>query len=95
MMNSLVRSLAAWNLVRWIRFGLGTSLLIQGIVYKDSLSGLFGALLFYQAITNTGCCGVSGCTTDHNPKNSSQDSITEFVEIKSKTSESIKQNSRS
>lgn len=95
MIHSLVQSLASWNLVRWIRFGLGISLLIQGIFYKDTLSGLFGALLFYQAITNTGCCGVNGCTTDVNPKNTSGASITEFVEIKSKSSESIKQNSQS
>lgn len=95
MIHSFVQSLAAWNLIRWIRFGLGTSLIIQGIVYKDTISGLFGALLFYQAITNTGCCGVNGCTTDVNPKNASGGSITEYVEIKSKSSESVKQNSQS
>ena len=95
MILSIVQSLATWNLIRWIRFGLGTSLIIQGIVYKDTISGLFGALLFYQAITNTGCCGVNGCATDANPTKASQSTITEFVEIKSKSSESIKQNSRS
>lgn len=95
MILSIVQSLATWNLIRWIRFGLGTSLIIQGIVYKDTISGLFGALLFYQAITNTGCCGVNGCTTEVNPKNASAGSITEYVEIKSKSSESIKQNSQS
>lgn len=50
-----------WHLARWIRLALGTALLVQAIATSDMLVGAFAILLFGQALTNTGCCGPSGC----------------------------------
>ncbi|WP_299762660.1 hypothetical protein [uncultured Pontibacter sp.] len=53
--------LTGWHLARRIRLALGTVLLIQAIAASDMLVGAFSILLFGQALTNTGCCGPSGC----------------------------------
>lgn len=54
--------LTGWHLARWIRLALGIALLVQAIATSDMLVGAFAILLFGQALTNTGCCGPSGCS---------------------------------
>ncbi|HEY6063437.1 MAG TPA: hypothetical protein VIV35_07490 [Chitinophagaceae bacterium] len=50
-----------WHLMRWLRLGLGIFITVQAIQNHDPFSGFIAAFLLFQAVTNTGCCGVSGC----------------------------------
>lgn len=50
-----------WNFMRWLRLGFGILIAFQAIETKDSLSGLIAGFFLFQALTNTGCCGVNGC----------------------------------
>ena len=54
--------LTGWHLARWIRLVLGTALLVQAIAASDVLVGAIAFLLLGQAVTNSGCCGPSGCS---------------------------------
>ncbi|GAB3832444.1 hypothetical protein [Pontibacter rugosus] len=63
MMKTLkLQLLTGWHLARWIRLVLGIALLVQAIATGDVLVGAFAILLLGQAVTNTGCCGPSGCS---------------------------------
>ena len=46
-----------WNLMRFIRLGLGISILIQSITQKDWTIGILGILFISMPIFNIGCCG--------------------------------------
>jgi len=77
--------LTNWHLMRVMRLGLGIMMVIMGIQSKDWTIGLFSVFFFYQAITDTGCCGSSGCSTPvvRKEKSSYQDATPiEFEEIK-------------
>jgi hypothetical protein len=50
-----------WHFVRWFRLGIGLFIAVQAVQLHDSLSGFVAALFLFQAATNTGCCGASGC----------------------------------
>ncbi|HEY4629236.1 MAG TPA: hypothetical protein VIH02_08150, partial [Flavobacterium sp.] len=50
-----------WNLMRFVRLGLGVYIGIQALETQSILSGLLAAFLLYQVVTNTGCCGANGC----------------------------------
>jgi len=50
-----------WHIIRWVRLGLGIIIAVQAIQNHDPLSGFMAAFLLFQAVTNTGCCGVNGC----------------------------------
>ncbi len=47
-----------WHAMRWLRLGLGIFLAINAIQTHDSLSGVIGTLLLFQAATNSGCGGA-------------------------------------
>ena len=57
-------------------------IIVQSIQLHDPLFGLFGSFFLYQALTNTGCCGVKGCAPAVN-KNDTSEEI-EFTEVKNK-----------
>lgn len=73
-----------WNLMRFIRLGLGLYIGIQAYQTQSILSGILASFLLYQVITNTGCCGTSGCSLP--AKKGKTDSIeeVEFEEITTK-----------
>lgn len=52
-----------WNIVRFLRLGIGLAILIQAIMAADILFGLAGLLFTATALFNSACCGVSGCET--------------------------------
>jgi hypothetical protein len=58
-----------WNPARIFRVALGIAAVVYAIVSKDSMVGWIGALLLLTGISNTGCCGASGCATPINKKN--------------------------
>jgi hypothetical protein len=75
--------LSGWSFMRWIRLVIGIFISYQGIHLHDTMSGLIGGLLLFQAITNTGCCGTQGCAVPQKKSNTETKEI-EFEEIKNK-----------
>lgn len=67
--------------MRIIRLILGVMLMVQSIQTKFWGAGLLGGLLLFQAITNTGCCGASGCAVPVSKKKTDVDTI-EYEEVK-------------
>jgi len=72
-----------WNPARIFRVAMGIAAVVYAIVSKDSMMGWIGALLLVTGISNTGCCGASGCIAPINKKNAinTSDEI-DFEEIK-------------
>ena len=71
--------------MRVMRLGLGIMMLVMGIQSKEWAIGLFSVFFLYQAITDTGCCGSTGCNTPVDRKGTVkyQDSAPiEYEEIK-------------
>lgn len=52
-----------WNIVRFLRLGIGLAIIVQAIIAKDMLFGLAGLLFTGMALFNAACCGVGGCAT--------------------------------
>ena len=70
--------------MRWLRLGLGIFIAIQAVQSQDTLSGFISALLLFQAMTNTGCCGANGCAVPTTKTKSDKIEDVEFEEIKIK-----------
>jgi len=64
--------LTNWNFMRFLRLGLGIMLAFQAIEMRDYLSGILAVFFFYQAATNTGCCGTNQCEV--RPNNTKENS---------------------
>ena len=80
------RLLNNWHLMRIMRLGIGTMLLVAGIQNKDWMIGLFSTFFLYQAITDTGCCSTAGYNTPggrrkFTPPVSLEDTV-EYEEVK-------------
>jgi len=73
-----------WHLVRILRLVFGLFMLVQAVIIRDALAGIISALFLYQAFTNTGCCGASGCVVPSVPidKNQKIEEV-EYEEIES------------
>ncbi len=77
------RLLTNWHLMRMVRLGLGLMMLVMGIQSKEWAIGLFSVFFLYQAITDTGCCGSSGCNTPVRKSRTPSDATPiEYEEIK-------------
>ena len=55
-----------WHFLRWLRAGLGLFLTWQTIQRPDIFTGVVAAFFLFQAFTNTGCGGTSGCSVPAN-----------------------------
>lgn len=75
-----------WNLMRVIRLAAGIFLAVQAVQMHDTIAGFISAILLFQAFTNTGCCGVSGCAVPATTKNSDTTQEVEYEEVKEKKS---------
>ncbi len=77
--------LSNWHFMRWLRLAIGLFLSWQMVQNRDVFTGLIAGVFLFQAITNTGCCGASGCAT---PKSStpptSENKEVVYDEIKNK-----------
>lgn len=73
-----------WNLMRWLRLGIGGYALVQAAIDHDALLATAGVFLTAMAVFNVGCCGAGGCTTTFKPVKSVPGAIenTQFEEIK-------------
>ncbi len=57
-MKTLVQG---WNFMRFLRLGLGIAILVQGIMAKEALTIILGAVFGGMAVANIGCCGAGTC----------------------------------
>jgi len=74
-----------WHFARWLRLGFGVFFVSQAIAIADVLSGVLGGLFLFQAITNTGCCGVGGCAVPASPTKENLPAVeTVYEEVKGK-----------
>jgi hypothetical protein len=76
--------LTQWNLIRIIRLTAGLYLVFQAVQLHDMLAGFISTILLFQALTNTGCCGVSGCAVPPSTKSSNTTQDVDYEEIKEK-----------
>jgi hypothetical protein len=57
-------------------------LVIQAYQFHDLFPGVLGGLVLFQAITNTGCCGMNGCAIPIQKPNDKETEEPVFEEIK-------------
>ncbi len=74
--------LTDWHFTRWIRLGLGLLIVWHAIQRPDVLSGILATILLFQAFTNTGCCGASGCAVTSKQKHNSKTKDVDYEEVK-------------
>jgi hypothetical protein len=73
-----------WHLVRVLRLVFGIFVMVQAVTLRDALAGMISVLFLYQAFTNTGCCGASGCAVPTTSVSKEQKTdMVEYEEIKS------------
>lgn len=70
-----------WNFMRALRLVAGIFFLVQANMIHDSIAGFVGALLLFQALTNTGCCGVGGCAVPAQSKTDEKITTVEYEEV--------------
>ena len=71
-----------WNFMRWLRLILGIIIAAQGIKLHDAVSGFIGEFFLFQALSNTGCCGMGACSVPLNTRKTDAAEDTAFEEIK-------------
>lgn len=64
-----------WNIIRFLRLGIGLAIIVQAIVAKDILFGFAGLLFTGMALFNAACCGVGACATPSSSKKSTSKEI--------------------
>ena len=70
-----------WNIIRFLRLGIGIAIVVQAIMASDVMIALAGLLFTGMAVFNAGCCGTSGCTTTPVRKSNASEDIS-YEEIK-------------
>jgi hypothetical protein len=73
-----------WNFMRGLRLVAGVFFIAQGFIIHDTIAGFVGALLLFQALTNTGCCGVGGCAVPTQSKADEKITTVEYEEVTTK-----------
>ncbi|MGV3639518.1 MAG: hypothetical protein ACO1NZ_03295 [Adhaeribacter sp.] len=58
-----------WHLMRVARLVIGMLIAVQAFQMQSPLIAFFSAFFLFQALTNTGCCGASGCSVKPGSKN--------------------------
>ncbi len=74
--------LQGWNFMRILRLGLGIAILVQGIVAKETMTMVLGAIFGGMALANIGCCGTNGCAINSRSTNKAQNIDYEELDIK-------------
>jgi len=74
--------LTNWNLMRFLRLGIGIYIAVQAIETQSAFSGVVAVFFIYQAVTNTGCCGSNGCAVPIKKSNPDKTEEVDFEEIK-------------
>jgi len=78
--------LSNWHFMRLLRMAIGLFLVWQMVQRPDIFTGLVAGVFMFQAITNTGCCGASGCSVPEtgNKTASRLNKEIEYEDIKAK-----------
>lgn len=76
--------LTNWHAMRWLRLGLALMIAVQAIEMHSWLAGVLAGLLFYQVVTNTGCCAAGNCTMPLDKNKTGSINDIEYEEIKTK-----------
>lgn len=64
MTSNLLQTLTTnWHFARFLRLGFALWIGYSAITSQQPIFLLIAGLFAFQAITNTGCCGASGCST--------------------------------
>ena len=73
-----------WTWSRGLRLALGLFIAFQAYTVHDKLLGALAAFFIFQAVTSTGCCATTGCTTTINNKKNDTNKIDDvsYEEIK-------------
>ena len=50
-----------WNLMRFLRLGLGMAIVVQSVMAANWAMVLLGLLFTAMPVLNIGCCGSTGC----------------------------------
>lgn len=79
-----------WNFFRIIRTVLAIVILIQSFQMNDPLLGLFGGAFMLQVLTNTGCCGTSGCAVPNVSSNLPAEALAKAGEVGNSSSTEVK-----
>lgn len=62
-----------WNVIRFLRLGIGIAIIVQAVVAADVLFGLAGLLFTGMAVFNASCCGSGACATPVKKNTGSKD----------------------
>lgn len=82
-MNSWTQTIfTGWHFMRWARLVIGTYAIVQAYMLHDNMIGFIGAFFLFQAVTNTGCCGVQSCAVPNTKASSQKGEEIQFEEIK-------------
>lgn len=87
-MNTILKYLKYrdWHLRRVLGLGVGLFLAYQSLINNEVLTGVLSLIFLFQAVTNTGCFGRSGCAVPYTYNSQNNDSLeidnTEFEEVK-------------
>lgn len=70
-----------WNIVRFLRLGIGLAIIVQAIIAKDMLFGFAGLLFTGMALFNAACCGVVGACATPTPSKKSDSKEISYEEV--------------
>lgn len=56
--------LQGWHFMRILRLVLAIVILAQGVIARDTVSIVIGAVFGAMAVANIGCCGPAGCAVN-------------------------------
>lgn len=73
-----------WHVMRLFRLAAGLFIGFQAWQDGSWLIGLLAGIFIVQALTNSGCCGATGCSTPNKDTNIEPDNEIQFTEIKAK-----------
>jgi hypothetical protein len=75
--------LRGWTFMRLLRLAMGVLFAIQAVQFHETLAGVVSVFFLFQAVTNTGCCGASGCVAPKGSVNNKGNEVV-YEEIKIK-----------
>jgi hypothetical protein len=70
-----------WNIIRFLRLGIGLVILVQAVMASDIVFGLIGLLFTGMAVFNTSCCGAGACAAPASKSDTTTKEIS-YEEIK-------------
>jgi hypothetical protein len=70
-----------WSVMRLIRLGAALLIGYQAYLLHDKIAWALSGFFMFQALTNTGCCGVQSCNTLTPNRNNEIEEV-QFEEVK-------------